>query len=78
MEKYNKEIVQKFFKKFWSNPENVKRFNEGFAERARSANKMCLITTDADHECLCKELGLPLLTFRQDGTYKIERVGEDV
>ena len=65
--------MQEFFKKFWSDPANVERFNEGSKDRARSANCRLVrgnvalmsnfITTDADHEHLCQELGLPLLKF---------------
>lgn len=73
MVRYDKEKVRAFFKEFWSNPCNVERFNEGSVDRARSANCRLVrgnvalmsnfIATDADHEKLCEELGLPLLEF---------------
>ena len=73
MERYDRGKVQEFFKKFWSDPANVERFNVGSSNRARSANCRLVrgnvalmsdfVTTDADHENLCKELGLPLLKF---------------
>jgi len=73
MVQYNKEKVRGIFQKFWSDPNNMKRINEGSGERAMSANCRLaqgnaalmsnFITTDADHENVCRELGLPLLKF---------------
>ena len=73
MERYNREKVREFFKEFWSNSDNVRRFNEGSSDRARSADCRLVrgnvalmsnfITTDSDHENLCRELGFPVLKF---------------
>ena len=73
MKSYNREKVREFFKEFWSNPDNVRRFNEGANDRARSADCRLargnvalmsnFITADSDHENLCRELGLPVLKF---------------
>ena len=66
MTSYNREKIREFFKAFWSNPDNVRRFEEGQAQSALGkVDKFGRrYSTREDAEGLAKELGAPMLEFR--------------
>ena len=66
MTSYNREKIREFFKAFWSNPNNVRKFEEGRAQSTLGkVDKFGRrYSTREDAEELARELGMPILEFR--------------
>lgn len=73
MESYDKEKVQQFFQRFWSNPANATSFEADAAKRAETVNSRLVrgsvalmsnyVATEQEFEDTCKELGIQVPAF---------------